>query len=49
MNLGTNPLTPVQSRPFVAASAVGSVTGKLQIFDQKGTSLGFVPVYGTIT
>jgi hypothetical protein len=48
MNLGTNPLTPVQTRPLVAATTPGSVTGKLQVFDQKGASLGFLPVYGSI-
>lgn len=32
-----------------AASTPGSVVKKIQIFDANGTSLGFVPVYNTIT
>lgn len=34
---------------FVAATAVGAVNGKIQVFDNNGNSLGFVPVYATIT
>jgi len=32
-----------------AAATLGSVTGKVEIFDASGTSLGFVPVYDSIT
>lgn len=31
------------------ASAVGTLVGKIQIFDSKGNSLGYLPVYKTIT
>ena len=34
---------------FVAATAVGVVNGKIQVFDNNGNALGFVPVYATIT
>jgi hypothetical protein len=33
----------------VAATTPGSVTKKMEIFDQTGASLGFVPIYSTIT
>jgi hypothetical protein len=32
-----------------AATTLGSVTKKVEIFDAAGVSLGFVPVYGSIT
>lgn len=32
-----------------AATTLGSVTKKLEIFDNAGTSLGFIPIYGSIT
>ena len=32
-----------------ATTAVGTITGKFQVFDQSGNSLGFVPLYATIT
>lgn len=33
----------------VAATTPGAVVKKLQIFDDAGVSLGFVPIYSTIT
>lgn len=33
----------------VAATTLGSVTKKLEIFDNAGNSLGFIPLYGSIT
>jgi hypothetical protein len=32
-----------------AATTVGTVTRKMEVFDAAGSSLGFVPIYGTIT
>lgn len=32
-----------------AATTLGSVTKKLEIFDLAGNSLGFIPIYGSIT
>lgn len=32
-----------------AATTLGSVTKKLEIFDNAGNSLGFIPIYGSIT
>jgi len=32
-----------------AAGPVGAVVGKLEIFDTAGVSIGFIPVYDTIT
>jgi hypothetical protein len=32
-----------------AATTLGSVTKKVEVFDGSGTSLGYVPVYGSIT
>jgi hypothetical protein len=33
----------------IAATTLGSVTRKMEVFDTAGTSLGFVPIYGSIT
>ena len=33
----------------VAAATLGTVTRKIEVFDATGSSLGFVPVYGSIT
>jgi hypothetical protein len=33
----------------VAATTPGSVTKKIEVFDAAGASLGFIPVYSTIT
>lgn len=32
-----------------AAGPVGAVNGKLEIFDTAGASIGFIPIYATIT
>ena len=32
-----------------AATTLGSVTKKMEVFDAGGTSLGFVPIYDAIT
>lgn len=32
-----------------AATTLGSVTGKIQVFDSKVSSLGYLPLYGSIT
>jgi len=32
-----------------AATALGSVTDKVEVFDENGVSLGFFPVYDAIT
>jgi len=32
-----------------SATTLGTVTGKVEVFDNDGTSLGYVPVYGSIT
>lgn len=32
-----------------AATTLGSVTKKLEVFDNTGASLGFIPIYGSIT
>lgn len=32
-----------------AATTLGTVNGKIEVFDSEGNSLGFVPVYDTIT
>ncbi len=32
-----------------AATVPGSVVQKIQVFDQNGSALGFIPVYSTIT
>jgi hypothetical protein len=42
-----NPLRVGNSQ--AATGPVGSVTGKVEIFNATGTSLGFIPVYDTIT
>ena len=42
-----NPLRVGNSQS--ATGPVGSVTGKVEIFNASGTSLGFIPVYSTIT
>lgn len=34
---------------YATASSLGSVTGKVAVFDAEGNSLGFIPVYGSIT
>jgi hypothetical protein len=33
----------------VAATTPGAVVRKMEVFDAAGTSLGFVPIYSTIT
>jgi hypothetical protein len=35
--------------PASASSAVGTLSRKIEVFDRTGTSLGFVPVYSSIT
>ena len=36
-------------RPAVAASALGALSKKQEIFDDNGVSLGFIPIYTSIT
>jgi hypothetical protein len=43
----SNPLAVANSQ--TATVGVGSISGKFQIFDANGNSLGFVPIYTTIT
>ena len=33
----------------VSATTLGTVTKKIEVFNQDGVSLGFIPVYSTIT
>lgn len=39
----------VVSAPLGGKSTLGTVVASIQAFDQNGNSLGFVPVYNTIT
>lgn len=49
-NLGQVSLTgKVGTNQTAAASTLGSVTKKLEVFDLAGNSLGFIPIYGSIT
>jgi len=32
-----------------SATTLGSVTKKIEVFDEMGVSLGFIPVYDSIT
>lgn len=34
---------------IVSASSVGTVTGKVQVFNEDGTSAGWLPIYNSIT
>jgi hypothetical protein len=35
--------------PIVSASSVGTVVGKVQVFNEDGTSAGWLPIYSSIT
>ena len=45
--VAANPLAVANSQ--TATVGVGTISGKFQIFDANGNSLGFVPIYTTIT
>lgn len=34
---------------YATANTLGTVEGKMEVFDRDGTSLGFVPLYDAIT
>ncbi|MDF2716616.1 MAG: hypothetical protein K0R28_3541 [Paenibacillus sp.] len=39
----------ISTNAAASASTLGSLTQKLQIFDKDGSSIGFIPIYSTIT
>ena len=43
----SNPLAVANSQ--TATVGVGTISGKFQIFDANGSSLGYVPIYTSIT
>lgn len=38
-----------QPDSYATANTLGTVQGKMEVFDRDGNSLGFVPVYDAIT
>lgn len=46
---GTDTIAGVQAELPVAATTRGSVTGKIQVYDLQGYTMGYLPLYGTIS